>query len=171
MKLLRKNYAEKSISSLKAAALLSKSDFYRRAQKICCYNSAFGEVDTKAIISDAISHKKKVCVPISHEDGTLSLSLTDGAFKKGLFDIDEPKNPVFVDFSYPDLIIVPGLAFDKKGGRIGFGKGYYDRFLASAQGLKVGLCYSFQLLSSLPTEEHDVHLDALVTEKEILFFN
>ena len=67
-----------------------------------------------------------------------------------------------------DVILVPGLAFDRNGGRMGFGKGYYDRLLESSKAVKIGLCYDFQILEKIPTESHDVPMNFVITEKEIL---
>ena len=66
------------------------------------------------------------------------------------------------------VILVPGLAFDRNGGRMGFGKGYYDRLLESSNAVKIGLCYDFQILEKIPTESHDVPMNFVITEKEIL---
>ena len=63
--------------------------------------------------------------------------------------------------------LVPGLAFSKKGERVGRGKGFYDRTLAGLSGLKVGVCYSYQLFAELPTEEHDVRMDVVVSDTGI----
>ncbi|MGZ3807117.1 MAG: 5-formyltetrahydrofolate cyclo-ligase, partial [Bacteriovorax sp.] len=68
----------------------------------------------------------------------------------------------------PGVILVPGLAFTKKGERLGRGKGFYDKYLSSYRGIKIGLCFSAQLSDLLPTEEHDVKLDYIVTEEEII---
>ena len=69
-----------------------------------------------------------------------------------------------------DLVIVPGIAFDKKGHRIGYGYGYYDRFLKTIKkkAVKIGLAFDFQLIESIPEEEHDVPMNIVVTDKEIL---
>lgn len=168
MKFLRKEFPLKAEASEKAASRLLKSDIYQKSKRICIYMSAFGEVSTDKIYADALAKGKTVCVPISIPDGTLRLSLTDGNFTKGLYGITEPKNIAYVDFSFPQLIVVPGLAFDRRCARLGFGKGYYDRFLSAADGFKLGLGYSFQLLDFLPTEAHDIFLDGVITDKEFI---
>jgi len=68
----------------------------------------------------------------------------------------------------PDLFLVPGVAFTETGVRVGRGKGYYDRYLHNHSGLKIGLCFEFQILSELPREDHDVLMDYLVTEKRVI---
>lgn len=88
--------------------------------------------------------------------------------EKGAYGILEPKTVRKADENNIDVILVPGLAFDRNGGRMGFGKGYYDRLLESSKAVKIGLCYDFQILEKIPTESHDVPMNFVITEKEIL---
>ena len=170
MKTARTEYSGRELSSKKISERILKSDFYKRADFICMYMPSFGEADISEIFSDCLKSGKKVCVPVVVSDSELALSLADGRFKKGRYGISEPENPQYVSFSSPNLILVPGLAFDRSGNRLGFGKGYYDRFLAHADGLKVGVCYGFQLIKKLPAGEHDISVDAVITEDETLVF-
>jgi len=86
----------------------------------------------------------------------------------GKFGIPEPRATAPpAGFSF-DLILVPGMAFDHKGGRLGRGRGYYDRFLAAANGLLAGVCFDDQLVSEVPCEPHDARVDAVVTPSEIV---
>lgn len=75
------------------------------------------------------------------------------------------------EVSMPDIILIPGLAFTLKGERLGRGKGYFDRFLSSFDGVKVGVAFSDQVMSTIPTDKHDEVLDYLVTETEIYKIN
>ena len=79
----------------------------------------------------------------------------------------EPVGGALIESEKLDGFLVPGLAFSKKGERIGRGKGFYDRTLAQVSGLKVGVCYSYQLFSELPTEDHDVKMDIVVSDQGI----
>lgn len=168
MKLMRKEFPGKKEASDKITSCLLESDIYKNCERICLYMSAFGEVSTEKILTHALSSGKTVCVPISRPNSTLRLSLADGSFTSGLYGIREPAKVNYTDFSFPELIIVPGLAFDLSCARLGFGKGYYDRFLAEAKGTSIGLGYSFQLLDRIPTDEHDVFLDAVITENNFI---
>lgn len=69
-----------------------------------------------------------------------------------------------------DFILVPGVAFDLKGNRLGFGKGFFDRFLSITGGVRIGLCYEFQLLDRLPVEKNDLAMDVIVTDKRVFSF-
>ena len=133
----------------------------KQAKTICTFISAFKEPDTVEIIKELWEQDKKIVVPITDiESGTLSLSYING--------ILEPKTVRKADENNIDVILVPGLAFDRNGGRMGFGKGYYDRLLESSKAVKIGLCYDFQILEKIPTESHDVPMNFVITEKEIL---
>ena len=104
------------------------------------------------------------------ETNTLSLFCIENAeeLHKGAYGILEPSTKRPVAENDIDVIIVPGLAFDRRGGRMGFGAGYYDRLLIKTNAVKIGLCYDFQLMDSVPSEEHDVPMDYIITEKEIV---
>ena len=170
MRKLRREFSGKEeASSLIAKKLMSMEEFIM-AGHVCIYMSAFGEVDTKEIISFCLECGKKVSVPKSLPDGNLIIGRYSDETKKGMFGIDEPLEFVPVGYGEPDVIIVPGIAFDKCGTRLGFGKGYYDRFLKATRGFKIALAYDFQLTDELPKDEHDVKMDAVVTENEILYF-
>ena len=166
MKKLRREFAGKDEASETIQKKILSMDVFLKSSCVCIYSSAFGEVGTDELIEKAVSMKKKILLPRSNEDGTLSLIIYNGKFRKGLFGIKEPDSDDFADYTEPDLIIVPGLAFGRDGFRLGFGKGYYDRFLEKAQGYKIGLCYGFQLVDEIPTDSSDVPLDAIVTENE-----
>ena len=143
----------------------------KQAKTICTFISAFKEPDTVEIIKELWEQGKKVVVPITDiESGTLSLSYINSMddMKKGAYGILEPKTVRKADENNIDVILVPGLAFDRNGGRMGFGKGYYDRLLESSKAVKIGLCYDFQILEKIPTEIHDVPMNFVITEKEIL---
>ena len=134
----------------------------KQAKTICTFISAFKEL---------WEQDKKIVVPITDiESGTLSLSYINSMddMKKGAYGILEPKTVRKADENNIDVILVPGLAFDRNGGRMGFGKGYYDRLLESSKAVKIGLCYDFQILEKIPTESHDVPMNFVITEKEIL---
>ena len=143
----------------------------KQAKTICTFISAFKEPDTVEIIKEIWEQDKKIVVPITDiESGTLSLSYINSMddMEKGAYGILEPKTVRKADENNIDVILVPGLAFDRNGGRMGFGKGYYDRLLESSKAVKIGLCYDFQILEKIPTESHDVPMNFVITEKEIL---
>lgn len=90
--------------------------------------------------------------------------------KKGKFGIPEPENPIWAEADELDLILVPGVAFDRAGGRIGRGGGFYDRLLPQYNAIRAGICFDFQCLEKIPSEPHDGLMDVLITESKILKF-
>ena len=86
--------------------------------------------------------------------------------QRGAFGIFEPTGELFTDYNTIDVAIIPGMAFDAKGHRLGRGKGYYDRFLAklSPSTYKIGLCFSWQLVDYVPTDEHDIPMDEVIVQ-------
>ena len=91
------------------------------------------------------------------------------SLKPGIFGIMEPiEQKTTVDESEIDLIIVPGVAFDRQLNRMGRGKGYYDRLLSTLQVPKIGICFDFQLQDMIPIEPFDKKMDMIITEKEVI---
>ena len=80
------------------------------------------------------------------------------------FGIPEPSGELYTDYDEIDLILVPGVAFDVENNRMGRGKAYYDKLLSSIKAFKLGVCFDFQLLQSVPTDEHDIKMDRIVSE-------
>lgn len=86
----------------------------------------------------------------------------------GAFNIEEPDGNDTVDISHIELIVVPGIAYDANGNRVGRGKGYYDRLLAESQATKVGIGYDFQFVDGIDTDPHDVAVDIVITDRRLL---
>ena len=160
---------ERSERSRKAQAAILSLNEYRCAKSVMLYYPIGGEVDTSYISERAFADGKRVIYPVTDEaSGEITpVEVVAGAeFTKGGFGIHEPCGERYT--GEIDLIVVPGVAFDREGGRLGFGKGCYDRFLAGVKSCKIGLCYGAQLIDCVECEEHDVRMDMIVTEDEIV---
>lgn len=134
---------------------------------VMAYLSAFKEVCVDEAIEQLIRSSVKVCVPVSDESThTITpVRLTDlGNISHGAYGIREPISEELTNTSEITAAIIPGIGFDLSGRRIGFGMGYYDRFLQNFKGLKIGVCYEFQLVDKIPTEITDIPMDIIVTE-------
>ncbi len=130
--------------------------FVEKASSVFCYASTEIEVDTRRLIDYCLAEKIPVALPVSG-DSELSFFYIDSTeqLKKGRYNIDEPpqSRPAFADGK--TLLVVPALCADGKGFRLGYGKGYYDRFLENFKGISVIICYrSFKC--EVPTEPHDM---------------
>jgi 5-formyltetrahydrofolate cyclo-ligase len=150
---------------------------FKAAQAIQCYLANATEVQAGRVIEEALRLKKRVVVPVIHPNNRLlSLSeLTDlhpDILQPGPFGILQPR-PSFLREARPseiDLWILPGVAFDEDGNRLGFGGGYYDRLLADRRGEAIGLAFDFQIMGEpLPVEGNDHPVDQIITETRTIF--
>lgn len=138
--------------------------FFEKARSVFCYVDFQNEIKTDKICD--FYKSKQLFVPKIIGDDMYACKISDQK-KKNAYGIDEPATgePFRGDL---DLCIIPLVACDANGARIGFGKGYYDRFLKEKNVVKVGICYSWQVVEKIESEPHDVKLDYIVTEKEII---
>jgi 5-formyltetrahydrofolate cyclo-ligase len=140
---------------------------------VMAYVSKPPEVDTHPFIRDLLREGRRVVVPIiEKETRTLRLSyLRDTTLLvKSTFHVPEPiGNEIPAQASDIQTVIIPLLAFDRRGNRLGYGAGYYDRFLAQNPGVKkIGVAFSCQETDSVPRDENDVRIDIVVTEDEVI---
>lgn len=136
---------------------------YLAARTVMLYCSLPDEVDTARLLAEGCG--KTIVLPRVTGPETMELRLYEGpvSMAKGAFGIMEPTGPAFTDYQAIDLAIVPGMAFDPQGHRLGRGRGYYDRFLPLIpQAYKIGLCFPFQLVGNVPTEPTDIAMDEVV---------
>lgn len=169
MKLLRLQLPEED--KLKAAnevfAHIESLKEFKEAKTILLYYSLPDELPTVDYLHKWNSNKNLLLPKVNGEVlDILSFDITQLA--TGAFDIQEPVEGALVRPSDIDLIIVPAVAFDKLCNRLGRGKGYYDRLLSSTNALKIGVGYDFQVIDHIPTEEHDIPMDMVITPSYIL---
>ncbi|NLC44678.1 MAG: 5-formyltetrahydrofolate cyclo-ligase [Clostridiales bacterium] len=149
---------------------LRSLQIYNDSKLIFVYVSFRSEVETHSFINQALKDGKRIAVPLTISEGKLLLpceiySLDDLAPRTlGILEPDKD-NIKEVNSKDIDLAVVPGLAFDPSGNRLGFGAGYYDRFLPSLRkgAITIGVCFDEQLVEQLPVEDFDVPLDAVLT--------
>ena len=116
--------------------------------------------------------EKEVYVPVVKGNEIIpSLLKRWEELKSGAYGILEPEEIRAIEPHKIDVAIVPGIAFDFRGYRIGYGKGYFDRLLAKMDAMKVGIAFDFQLVEEIPHEKHDIKMDVIITEKRILQLN
>jgi 5-formyltetrahydrofolate cyclo-ligase len=149
--------------------LLATAEF-SMAGTVALYSPVRGEVLTNLLAEDAHRLGKRLVFPRMRGR---QLELVEVAsreeFTPGLFSVPEPAGATVVAIREVDLLVVPGVVFDRAGHRIGYGKGFYDRLLHGADHVcKAGIAFDFQLVEALPVEAHDVRMDLLVTESNLL---
>ncbi len=147
----------------------SLSQVIHPCETVLVYCAKEPEVETSWFIDHLLHHERKVIVPIIEEENVglrLSYIQTRDVLKPSTFHVPEP-----VDCEYPadphhvTCAIIPMLGFDRSGGRIGYGAGYYDRFLSEHSHIKkIGIAYSVQEVPTIPVQDHDIRMDIIVTE-------
>lgn len=141
---------------------LVQHPLYRNAKSIYGYLSYNQEVLTEPILRRAQADGKKVAVPKVYGEEMKFLWLEWDKVQEGYKGIPEPTDGEIAD-DPAALVLMPGLAFDPQGHRLGYGGGFYDRFLAAEPHPTLALCYDFQLLDALETESHDIPVDAVLS--------
>ena len=138
---------------------LGRLAVFRRSRTVCCYVSLPDEVETWRLIESMLKRGKRVVIPRVAGDRLQLAELRDPARElvPGAFGVWEPRSRRTVAPRDLDMVLVPGLAFDRTGNRLGRGRGYFDRLLAKLPTSvpTIGLCFRFQLLDHLPTGPHD----------------
>ena len=153
---------------------LITSDLYKKSNNIFVYLSFGSEVETKNIINKAIEDKKKVYIPKIYKEDKSMKAIRLKSFndlKENSMGILEPiDDSNYINKKDIDLILVPGVVFDFNGNRIGYGGGYYDRYLKDIKEIrnKLVLAYDFQIIDSINPESHDVVFDYIITNTQFI---
>lgn len=138
------------------------------AKCILAYYSFPGEVVTHSFI-EKYANKKKIILPVVQDDKLVLKAYTQPHdLKLSAYGIPEPTGEEFLDYEQIDLAIIPGMAFDSKLNRMGRGKGYYDRLLPKLNSYFMGICFSFQLKNKIPAESHDIRMNCVISQNEII---
>lgn len=154
--------------SLQIQQRLLQSAEFQDAAAIALYSPVLNEVFTEQLFRAACDAGKLIAYPrVCGEDLEFVRVEGPGDLAPGSFGVLEPTGSQLIAPGSLDMVVVPGVGFDRRGGRLGYGKGFYDRGLHCSQrpGCLVGLCFELQLLEKLPAENHDVHMDIIITEK------
>jgi len=139
----------------------------KEAKAIAFYLHKGSEVRTSVMIKKALSLGKEVLIPVTDHEITLFRFLSFEDLQKGKYGILEPKTRE-APSRPPDVIVIPGITFGLCMHRIGYGKGYYDKYLGKSFAYRVGICYDFQVMEKLPTHPNDQRMDEIITEKRII---
>lgn len=151
---------------------LAEIEAYTGATSVFCYISYLSEVETRLMLEDFLARRLRIAVPRIVDQSTMHACPFSGwdelkPDKMGILT-PAPREPDPGPF---DLVITPGLGFTRAGARLGYGRGYYDRWFDRHQAdARIGVCFELQVVAELPTETTDVPLDMLVTEKQVYDF-
>lgn len=167
---------QRGLFSKKVAANLWSVPEFATAETVLFFISFRSEVDTMPMIRRALEEEKSVCVPCTDAGNKAMVASRiidlDGDLELGNYDILEPKEeclrPVPADSI--DVVLMPGVAFDLTGGRLGYGGGYYDRFLekCSPRCMLIAVAFEVQIIEHVPCADHDARIHKIVTEKRVI---
>ena len=172
----RENIPEEAKKKMdnKILTLFTSLISYRYSDTLLLYYPTKGEVDTRPLIRSALKAGKRVALPVCHETGSVMeyyFIESEDDLEAGKYGIPAPKQSsrkfVKDDVNKSIIIVVPALAFDKEGYRLGYGKGYYDRYVNELSATSIGLVYSDFIMDKLPRGRFDISVDLLVSEKGV----
>ena len=164
---IKRQFTPQQLEELSLPVISRLRPFLAEAKTIMAYYSLPDEVNTHSLIDDLVSEGKTVLLPKVMGVDTMELRRYTGRddLQEGVYHILEPVGKPFTDYAAINLILVPGLAFDAAGHRLGRGRGYYDRFLHSRVGfycVKIGICFDFQKVDEVPIDAFDMPVDMVV---------
>ena len=174
---LRKRNSLSNDEILEKSDLIRKNLFnlqeYKKSETAMFFVSFGSEVNTHEMVKESLKTKTIVVPKVMHNEIEPSVIIDfDNLVPSGKFGILEPIEAMKIAYKNIDIVLAPGIAFDKEGHRIGYGFGYYDKFLSKVpKAVKIGLCFDFQVVEKVPKEEHDVPVDLIVTEKRVMECN
>ena len=156
-------------SAAEASAVISRlkeNPHFQQARVLLLYSALPDEVPTQTLLDELVAEGKTVLLPRVTSDTEMELRRYTGTddLQAGAFGILEPTGERFTDYETIEVAVVPGMAFDRQGHRLGRGKGYYDRFLTKIpHAYKIGICYPSRLLDFVPTDDNDILMNVVIS--------
>lgn len=171
-KVIRRKIENKKEKSKVIFNKIIKTDIFKEAKTIAIYKNIKSEVDTTELIKYSLNMGKIIALPKVEENELKFYKINSICenLEKSKFGIEEPegKEEMLIDNNSIDLVIVPGICFDLEKNRLGFGKGYYDRFLKQKDFKTIGICFDEQIIEKVPTDNNDVNVNEVVTDKRYI---
>lgn len=161
-------HSEKLTAAERVWGLLEQTAAFMMAERVLLYHSLADELDTRGFLSKWHG-RKRFFLPRVNGVNLDILPFDASTLAEGAYRIMEPTKGEPVGLDTIDMVIVPAVAYDRHGNRVGRGKGFYDRLLADSRAAKVGIAYDFQLLDDdIEVEEHDTPVDIIITERRYI---
>lgn len=149
--------------SVQVCAAIEQNEYFKKAQTVLCFWSLPDEVNTHDFIQKWSKEKVFLLPEVIGEKLVLHKFTDIESMKIGEFGISEPTGELFSDYKKIDLCLIPGLAFDNEGGRMGRGKGFYDRFLPQTNCHKIGICFPWQIVPKIECAPWDIPMDEVIS--------
>ncbi len=176
-KKVREKVEKKELKSKEIIKKILELEEYKKAETIAIYKNFSSEVSTTELIKLSLENNKIVCLP-KIKNGQIEfykVSSVENDLAKNKFGIEEPieDKENLIDRADINLMIVPGLCFDMENNRLGFGKGYYDKYLENTEIYKIGICFDEQILKNkiIPVTSNDIKMNKIITDKQIIVNN
>lgn len=162
----KNRYCDSTLKALSADILtnLEMHPAFQAANTLLLYHSLKDEVQTHAFIEKWSKHKRIILPVVVGDKLELRIYTGPQELTLGAYGIAEPTGDLFTDYQSIDLAIIPGVAFDTAGHRLGRGKGYYDKLLPRIPATKIGICFPFQLIKEVPAEPFDICMNTVITK-------
>ncbi len=164
MRELKRQFTQQQLDELSLSVILRLKPLLAEAHTVLAFYSLPDEVNTHQLVDDLVAEGKTLLLPKVLDDATMELRRYTGQsdLEEGAFHIMEPVGAPFTEFLQIDVALIPGMAFDAQGRRLGRGKGYYDRLLTSVDCKTLGVCFDFQKVREVPVGEHDMPVDEVI---------
>lgn len=162
---IKRQFSQQQLEELSLPIIARLKSRLTNAKTILAYYSLPDEVDTSQLLDDLVAEGKTVLLPKVIDDENMEIRRYTGRqdLEEGILHLMEPIGEPFTDYEDIDIVVVPGLAFDAEGHRLGRGRGYYDRFLhRKNHPFRVGICFDFQKVAEVPVDEYDIPVDEVV---------
>ncbi len=160
MRMVREMVDDRLIRSVDLWAQVAGLPDYAAAGTVMAFNGFGTEPDTDPLVARLAAEGKRLLLP-RIEDGEIVVCAADGPMAASRIGVHEPQGPA-LPFDLVEFVIVPGLAFTLEGDRLGYGAGFYDRFLSRVQAPNAGVCFAEQVVPTLPVEAHDVRVQRVI---------
>ena len=161
MKLVREMVDDRLMRSVDLWARLAELPGYRAASTVMAFKGFKSEPDTDPLFARLAAEGKRLLLP-RIEDGRIVVCDADGPMARSRIGVEEPQGAP-LPYDVVEFVVVPGLAFTPDGHRLGYGGGFYDRFLPQVQVPNAGVCFAEQIVPELPVEAHDIRVDAVIS--------
>ena len=163
---IKRQFSQQQLEELSLPIITRLKSRLTDAKTILAYYSLPDEVDTRQLLDDLVAEGKTVLLPKVVDDENMEIRRYTGRqdLREGILHLMEPVGEPFTAYEDIDIVVVPGLAFDAAGHRLGRGRGYYDRFftLHSLLFTTIGVCFDFQKVAEVPVDEYDIPVDEVI---------
>lgn len=162
---IKRQFSQQQLEELSLPIIARLKSRLTNAKTILAYYSLPDEVDTRQLLDNLVAEGKTVLLPKVIDDENMEIRRYTGRqdLEEGILHLMEPIGEPFTAYEDIDIVVVPGLAFDAAGHRLGRGRGYYDRFLhRKKHPYCVGICFDFQKVAEVPVDEYDIPVDEVI---------